>query len=305
MKSLLLSAALGCILFSAPAFAQRFDTMNITNRLDRIERDLSYIQQQSARGGATSGRPISNAGQLTAEIARIDEEMRSLRGEIERAQFQNEQLQKQLASFQEDLEYRLQALEGRSAAPAGDDRASAEPMSMNGGSAPAAGSPPPAPRPLANENETQDYDADQDVFTGEVDSKLGAPSGDNPRDLYNEAFRLMNASDFAGAERAFADFIKNYPKDPLIGNAYYWLGETHYTRSNYAKAADSFRQGFEKLPNGPKAGDNLLKLAMSLSALKRNDEACVVLQQVDKKFGANSDALRSKARQEIGRLGCR
>ena len=77
---------------------------------------------------------------------------------------------------------------------------------------------------------------------------------------------------------------KKHPKDPLVGNAYYWQGETYYIRRDYVNAADSFRQGFEALPTGPKAPDNLLKLAMSLNALNRDKEACVVLGQVISKY---------------------
>ena len=98
--------------------------------------------------------------------------------------------------------------------------------------------------------------------------------------------------------------VKQYPKDPLAGNAFYWLGETFYVRRDYVKAADSFRQGFEALPSGPKAPDNLLKLSMSLNALKRDKEACVVLKQLVSKFGKTSAATKDKAQAEISRIGC-
>ena len=60
----------------------------------------------------------------------------------------------------------------------------------------------------------------------------------------------------------------------------------------------------QALPDGPKAADNLLKLAMSLDALGRDKEACVVLQQVVTKFKKSSTSVTDKATQERKRIGC-
>ena len=61
------------------------------------------------------------------------------------------------------------------------------------------------------------------------------------------------------------------------------------------------------MPQGPKAGDNLLKLAMSLDALNRDKEACVVLKQIIVKFkqSSTSPLLSAKADQESKRIGCK
>ncbi len=126
----------------------------------------------------------------------------------------------------------------------------------------------------------------------------------SPRDHYNYAFRLLNQTQYPEAAAAFDSFTKKYPKDPLVGNAYYWEGETYYIRRDYVNAADNFRQGFEALPEGPKAPDNLFKLAVSLDALNRDKEACVVLGQVVTKFKKNSTSVTDKADQEQKRIGC-
>ena len=145
------------------------------------------------------------------------------------------------------------------------------------------------------------------------DGLLHPPEGDQgqksdfatPREHYNYAFRLLNQTQYPEAAAAFDAFIKKYPKDPVVGNAYYWEGETYYIRRDYINAADDFRQGFEALPNGPKAPDNLYKLALSLDALNRDKEACVVLQQVAAKFQKTAATIAQKADQEHKRIGCK
>lgn len=292
-KSLLIACSLATLALAAPANAQRFELQGIYQRLGRLESDMGLVQQQAAMGGGASANAVStNTGQLSAEVMRIDEEMRALRGELERLSYQNEQTLKQVQKIQEDLEYRMQELEARGAAA--PEAMITEPQVDS--SAPAA---------ARRENLA-------DELTAVVRSQEAGGATETPdtkemsaRDLYNSAFKQLNQTNYAGAEKAFKEFTQKHPSDPLIGNAWYWLGEAHYVQRDYVKAADSFRQGYTKLPDGPKAGDNLLKLGMSLAALKQSKEACVVMKQVDKKFSASSEAIKIKARQEISRLGCK
>lgn len=276
MKNFLAAGFILCC-FAAPAHAQRFDGYQMNQRLSQIEQQLLYLQQQSANTG------VVHSGQVGAEIGRIDEEMRMLRGQIEQTQYQIDQLQKQLTALQEDFEYRFQEIEGGKPPKVSDS----EPETTDDGDL------------------TSDLRAIVGGTSAPQDLQPPADGLDSPRSLYNYAFKLLNQTNYDAAQQYFQEFTQQYPSDPLIGNAWYWLGESHYVRRNYVQAADSFRQGFEVLPDGPKAGDNLLKLAMALAALQRNDEACVVLRQVDKKYSRNSEALRDKSRQEINRLGCK
>jgi tol-pal system protein YbgF len=163
-----------------------------------------------------------------------------------------------------------------------------------------------APAMAGREDLTEELTA---VVRGQEAGNLASAEVDDAnlsaRDLYNAAFKQLNQTNYEQAEKLFSQFTQRFPKDALIGNAWYWLGESHYVQRDYVKAADSFRNGYTKLPAGPKAGDNLLKLGMTLAAMKKTPEACVVLKQVEKKFAANSEAIKAKTRQEISRLGCK
>lgn len=298
-KSLFVACGLLALTVATPALAQRFELQGIYQRIGRLENDMGLLQRQAATGGMAGGTAVAPAatGQLSAEIMRIDEEIRALRGEIERIGFQNDQLQKQLQKSQEDMEYRIQDLEKKSMnAPMAAITEGAE-------VAPEAVAENSAPAMAARDDLTEDLTAvvrnQQDVDVEGGEAPLSA------RDLYNSAFKKLNQTDYEGAEASFRQFTQKYANDPLVGNAWYWLGEAYYVQRDYMKAADSFRQGYTKLPAGPKAGDNLLKLGMTLAALKKTNEACVVLKQADKKFSATSEAIKAKSRQEISRLGCK
>ncbi|MEQ9576027.1 MAG: tol-pal system protein YbgF, partial [Rhodospirillales bacterium] len=116
---------------------------------------------------------------------------------------------------------------------------------------------------------------------------------------YKFAFDLLRKHQFDQAEMAFKEFLGKHEAGGLAGNARYWLGETHYARAEYVKAAEVFLQGFEKDPKGGKAPDSLLKLAMSLGQLGQNKEGCAAIDKLFVDFpNANSSLKRTATRQQ-------
>jgi tol-pal system protein YbgF len=230
---------------------------------------------------------ISNSARLDVKLSQLEEQMRRMEGTIEQLSFENKQLKAQLDKSNSDTQYRLQQLEKGPAAAA---------------------QPAPVSAPRDNGDGMQPVQpANNDNYDGTASAPPQAQSEQfaNSRDHYNHAFRLMQQAKYADAGNSFAAFTHRYPHDPLIGNGFYWLGETYYVRREYMQAADNFRQGYEAMPSGPKAADNLLKLAMSLDAMKKDKEACVVLHQVVSKYGnGSSNSVRPRAEQEMNRIGC-
>lgn len=299
--ALLLAAAL---LASPSAFAQ-YDR-DSSDRVEKLERDVMTLQRMVARsgGGAVAGAP---GGDAEVRLSALEEELRRLRGKVEEVEFQQRKQAETLERFQKDIDLRFE--QQRAPSPASPEAAKPTPLS--------AAEPVDGPVDLSVEaregRDAPDDASPQKTSAGDGVLKVpGGPGGpdasgrfESPREHYNYAFRLMNQTRYDDAAQYFRSFTTEYPKDPLVGNAYYWLGETQYIRRDYAKAADHFRQGFEVMPSGPKASDNLLKLAMSLSALKRNSDACVVLDQILVKFKDSSVAVAQKAKQERSRIGCK
>jgi len=323
------------------AEAQRMDRLERDIML--LQRQLARGEARpftSADGPAEVFSPAPSAGSADTgvRIMQLEEEMRKLQGQLEESHFKNRQLEEKIERMQKDVEFRLNDLESKPAAnaPASEDAPAPKRASKN---APTSLSPaittqePEAAAPReeqlnriieqSNTEETDHFTSEENVETvtpppsstetpptgptsagdGVLKPPQDADSG--PREQYNQAFKLLNQTKYDEAANQFRSFIRQYPKDPLIGNAYYWLGETHYISRDYVKAADTFRQGFEALPNGPKAADNLLKLSMSLSAMQKEKEACIVLDQILAKFSKTSAAVSEKAKAERLRLNCK
>jgi tol-pal system protein YbgF len=269
----------------------------LEDKVRRLERDLSILQRQVYRGGGSRGR-FSQGGDarvekvtvtpdvanLEARIAQAEEQIRNFQGQIEQMQFQvrsmksaNEQQAKMVEEKLMSMDQQLQ----EATASAGNNRTMMSPA-----------------MPGAN-------DAGQSMMPAPSSAAASAPMPDNERDHYNHAFMLLNQARFGEARAALQSFIERYPSSPLVGNAYYWLAETFYVERDYLQAANHFRKGYEILPEGPKAPDNLLKLGMSLAVLGKNTEACVVYDQIMTTFPNAGSAITQKVEHERNQLNCK
>lgn len=262
---------------SAPVLAQyEYD--------DETAQDERPVTRTPVGGNASTAR-------LQVRINELEEQVRRLQGALEQASFGNKQLKTQMEKMKGDMEFRLSALE--KGAPA------------TGAAAATTTSEQPQNLATAAPVNSGTISEEPEEPVKQPESTAPVPKFDSSSEHYSYAFKLMNQAKYSEAGNAFNAFTSRYSKDPLIGNAYYWLGETYYVRKDYVKAADSFRQGFESMPTGPKAGDNLLKLAMALGATGKEKESCIVLKQVVTKFGKTSGTIKSRAEQEMNRLDCR
>lgn len=182
--------------------------------------------------------------QLMNRMATLEEENRELRGRLEETQHELSTLSKQMDTLNADIDYRLNNPE--SGIIHSENNAMLSPL---------------PPSSLSSEN------------------VASQPSGDVEQD-YEKARTFLEQGDYEAAERSFAAFVASHPKDKLAGSAQYWLGVTYFVRGNYEKAVTAFAKGYKNYPQSPKAADNLLKLAKSLSALDRKADACTTLDQL-------------------------
>ena len=158
-----------------------------------------------------------------------------------------------------------------------------------------AGSPPPAANAAA-----------QPATPDNSETAALPPSGDpgDSKHDYEVAYSYIIQRDYGAAQAGFTDFMKRYPKDALVPNALYWLGETHYQQRNFADAAEAFDLVTRLYSSSPKAADSQLKRALSFSALGKNNEACAALSDLDKKFQNAPTYVKTRAGSERHRLGC-
>lgn len=310
---------------AAPVHAQTSsdDTRALLDRVDRLQREMTTLQRQVYQGGSTpssgstGAAPTGNvATSLELRIQDLEEQLQNLRGQIEEANYHNKSVADRLEKLSSDVDYRLGAIEKKvGVSPGADDQQtsgaaapvltppSARSAAAGSGGArvlgqlPADGSggpatmntPAPPSAPLAKNAQPQ--------------QQAALPPG-APKDQYAYAFSLLNQNDYAGGERALKEFIAQHPKDPLAGDAQYWLGRTYYARNNFNEAVRAFAEGYQKYPQAQKAPDNLLYLGRSLAGLNQKSNACQALSRMLSEYPKASEATKSSAQAERKKLAC-
>ena len=263
------------------AQADDADLRAVNNRLDRIERAVNDMQQNYSGGSSapisSGGSSIAVSSDMQSRITEIEDQMRSLTGRIEELGHRIDQTSQDLQTYKEANELRFQGQQPAGTAPgASTDLAPGQP-------APAAPAAAAAAKPAA--------------------PSVTLPAG-TPQVQYDFAIDLLKRGQFPQARDAFTQFLQQHPKDTLAGNAQYWLGETYYVQGQYKDAADSFLKGYTTYSKSSKAPDSLLKLGMTLSALKQKDAACATFGQLKEQFPQASPAVVARNRQERQKAGC-
>ncbi len=259
----------------APAHAQA-QTDALLNRLNQLENQVQTMSRSLYRGEkmpAPQAMPMPNESGSTAafemRLSQIEDQQRSLTGQLEKVSFNIQKMQERLDRMQADTEQRFKQ----------------QPVPAPAVSAPV----PPAPGTLGT------------IHSGAAPAASGNGAAEV---LYESAFANLRDAAYDRAEVEFKQFLGQYPGHPLSANAQYWLGETYYVRGDFTQSAKSFAEGYQNFPKSAKAEDSLLKLGLSLSKLGQRDDACLSLRQLQKEFPDTPSPVRRRAEQEIRQLGC-
>ncbi|QDO96116.1 tol-pal system protein YbgF [Ferrovibrio terrae] len=344
LSVVLLLAATALPVAFTTAWAQDAQTIDRINRLERDLQTLQRqvyrggtppASAPSSGGGSltdTSSDGSSAANRLNSRIDELENQIRQMTGRFEEVEFASSQANRRIDKLVEDVDFRLNQLERGGQPPAGQPQQGSveqvKPTAQQQG-VPAPGTPVArgstsatpgqAPsregvlgsvpvdaqgRPLPATNNAQQQNQQTARATAPASGRGKLPAG-TPQERYNYAYKLLVQSDYADAESAFREFVSAHGQDALAGNAQYWLGETYYVRGQYEPAAQAFLQGYQGYPKSAKAPDSLLKLGMSLSAMKKNPEACAALGQLGKEFASAPPHVKDAATRERTKIGCK
>lgn len=290
------AAGLGLALMSPPAAAQS----DADARLRKIEAEVRALQRQVFPGGAgrtfepeitgaqpsaqTVGAPSTTA--VTDILARLD----ALEGQLRQLTSGNEENANTLRLLQD----RVKLLE-TAAAPAVATAPTPAPTTV-GGQAPISGG---TNRPAAA------------APSGPTAERLAAvkaiakpDTGDAGADEYAYGFRLWEAKFYPEAAQQLAMFVEKYPRHAQISYGRNLLGRAYLDDGKPREAAPWFLNNYQTDKEGARAGDSLLYLAESMTALKDTKRACIALAEFSETYPALAtgrlkaqyDASRSKAK---------
>lgn len=198
---------------------------------------------------------------------KLQDDLRSLRGEIERMRFELETQSRRSKDVGSDIERRLQKLESSPAAAS---------LSGDGSLAPAV---PPV------------------VFAPAAPAPENSATAAEEQAAYLKAFDALKAGKYDAAITGFRAMLDKWPQGNFADNGWYWLGESQYVKRQYKPALDSYTALIERFPASPKVPDALFKSGLTQMELKQPDQAKASWRRVMKDY-PNSNAA-GLARQRL------
>lgn len=294
--------ALIALAMCAPAEAQ--SRRELAARLDAVEARLA-----EAEAAALQGDPVAET--LMARLDAMEREQRILTGEIERLAFENRTMRRELEQLGRNVDALLSGIP--QPGMAGDGPALLEPDEINPDDPFAAAraedvQPLQAPggmeaqRPAAGDRDTGTQQAQA---AGPAALQAPVDAAADPAAVFSSGRARLLDGDFAGARESFERYTEQFPEGDQAGEAWYWLGETHFVSGAYEEAADAYIASLRVDRRGQRAPDALVRLGASLDGLGQTGRACDVLATFPQEFPNASEEARRKAQREVSRIGCR
>lgn len=277
---------------------------SLRQRVEQLEEQLVDLQvvvgtvESLSRGGGAAttsaafrgGVPSPSGGGSGADAGRIA----ALETQVQALTAQLEQMSQQMRQMQQ----------GGALPPRGPS-----------GPAPRVGGPPPVGGGFSTTTVTAANDPianiinapDQQPGAAQRPAPPGGPSltsSPMARQQYDQAYSQLLQQNYPAAEAGFSDFLARYPNDELTANAQFWLGETHFVRSQWDNAAAAFLKVAQSHPRSDKAPDSLAKFAMSMERKGNKTAACRALQELRSRYPNPPAHVRTWETAERRRAGC-
>ncbi|OQY19656.1 MAG: tol-pal system protein YbgF [Desulfobacteraceae bacterium 4572_35.1] len=106
--------------------------------------------------------------------------------------------------------------------------------------------------------------------------------------LYLQGFSAYTNGNYPTAISNFTSFINNYPRNPYIPNAYYWLGTSFMAQGNRIQATAVFTSLVNDYPQAHKAADAQLKLVKLYAQSNQKQQALAALTRLQQQYHDSS-----------------
>jgi tol-pal system protein YbgF len=268
-----------------------------------------------------AGSKIVPVQALDPRVGQLEEQIRALNGRVEELNFLVLELQEMLRKQQKDNEFRFQELEGGTGGGTGGETGGGSGgasggLQQNGdasGALPAAGTDTASAAPVApgagepaQNLGTITFDAAGNPTGGAIvpGGTASIPAGLGDTELFDAAYGMILAGDYAAAESALKEHASRFPASARAADTRYWLGESQLGQEKFTDAAENFLAISREFPAAERAPEALLKLGVTMAALKKSDIACATFDEVMKRYPTAGETLKSRVATEKAAAQC-
>jgi tol-pal system protein YbgF len=240
------------------------DVDELKSRYFNLEKDFGGLKSETREGLDKTLKDYQReteslrkgVADLQASLESARVDMQVMAGKVDDANLQAKKPADDISLLKEDLERRLAALEGKIA---GLEK---------------------------NSDDLNKLLTDASAKQAEVSPEL----------LYQQGLDLVKGGDTQKGREILTKFVDRYPNHDLAANAFYWIGETHYTEKSYDQAILAFEKVIKNYPGKEKAPAAMLKQAMAFKALGDGKSARYVFGKLIENFPRSAEAATAKTK---------
>jgi len=260
---------------SREGIALQDQILAVQNQVQQLQAQLQQVQ---ANGGGGNAAPANGNGggsgdlvtQLLQRVSTLEDEVRTLTGNLQQLQnqvdTQNAQITKQIG----DITFQMQnGAGGASGAPGA--------APTGGAAGTTTGAPPPAAPAVV------------------------APT---PEELMQRGVIALHQGHYQESEGIAREILAKHRPSPRSYDAQYLLAQSLQGEQRYQEAALAFDDAYNLNHKGPRAPNALLGLAMTLGSIDQKAAACDTLRTLHAQFPSPPHYLVAPITAEHHRLGC-
>jgi tol-pal system protein YbgF len=303
----LLAAALFC---SSPAFAVNKDMVQLQTQVQQLQDAIARLQQSNdERMGVMKDLIQQSADSINKMAVTVDALHRQMQtqqdaqngkidqvsGQIQSLNDSVDEIKARLGSLQklmQDVQGQQQSMNAnmQNQPPQQQTGGAASPVPVNPIPADSSASPT-TPAPIVRKGKPS-----ADVPLAAAPTTPAGPAAPPADELYKTALGDYMAAKYALASSEFGDVVKNYPDNPLSGNAYYYQAEIDYRGGRYAAAITAYDSVLEKYPDSNKVPVSHLHKGMALVALNQKDAGVRELRTLIQRFPNSPEAMQARSK---------
>ena len=264
----------------------------LQNEILRLRQEMEALRRGGLPPPAAAMAPPSRAPagpqselvpQLLDRVARLEEELRNVRGRAEQAEFRERDLRERVEKLQGDIDFRLRQIEeqrgGAGGAPPPRPTAPPSPAAPAPAASPAA---PPVPPPQA------------------PPAALARP----PQRALADGQAALGRRDYISAEAAAREVLA--ARDPArMTDAQILLGDALVGKRDFAGAAIAYDDAYRRNQQGSRAAEAMLGVANALIGLNNNRDACGQLNDLRSRYPNLTGAMAERTAEARRRAQCR
>lgn len=273
--------------FSTFITSQDIDPDDLLNKLERLERNISDLTKDKTEKSLKSGYISRNEKRFDD----IETDLQKNFGKIEELENRLDTIEKNIKINSQSLEMRFQEIS--------EEISSFKSILLNQNSQTTTSG-----KESAFDSDFNNFpESSSDNTTDKIDKSVEINNDFDIKKKYENAIKLLWSNEYDDALKELLELRDLKPND-LMPNIQYWLGEVHYAKKDFNKAIIEFGTGLKDYPESIKGPDNMLKLGLSFSNIKKKIEACNVLIELQLKYPDASKNVLQRAGKEKKKLNC-